>query len=148
MPVPLREGKPRLALRAMDNGRQRLSEGALVLGLETSCDETAAAVVERTPDGQGRILSNVVRTQWERHRPYGGVVPEIAARAHVECLDILTREAMREAGVGFERSRRGGGDGRARPDRRPHRGARHGQGDGAGRPAPASSPCITWRRTR
>jgi N6-L-threonylcarbamoyladenine synthase len=58
-------------------------------------------VVERTPDGRGRILANVVRTQWERHRPYGGVVPEIAARAHVECLDILTREAMREAGVGF-----------------------------------------------
>jgi len=85
----------------MDNGRQRVSERLLVLGLETSCDETAAAVVERTPDGLGRILSNVVRTQWERHRPYGGVVPEIAARAHVECLDILTREAMREAGVAF-----------------------------------------------
>jgi N6-L-threonylcarbamoyladenine synthase len=86
----------------MENGRQRLGEGALVLGLETSCDETAAAVVQRTPEGRGRILSNLVRTQWERHRPYGGVVPEIAARAHVECLDILTREAMREAGAGFE----------------------------------------------
>ncbi len=85
----------------MDNGRQRLGEGSLVLGLETSCDETAAAVVLRTPDGRGRIVSNVVRTQWERHRPYGGVVPEIAARAHVECLDILTREAMREAGIAF-----------------------------------------------
>ena len=86
----------------MDNGRQRLSEGSLVLGLETSCDETAAAVVLRTARGEGRILSNVVRTQWERHRPYGGVVPEIAARAHVECLDILTREAMREAGVDLD----------------------------------------------
>jgi N6-L-threonylcarbamoyladenine synthase len=72
-----------------------------VLGLETSCDETAAAVVQRGPDGRGRILSNVLRTQWERHRPYGGVVPEIAARAHVECLDILTREAMRTAGADF-----------------------------------------------
>jgi tRNA N6-adenosine threonylcarbamoyltransferase len=86
----------------MDNGRQTLSEGSLVLGLETSCDETAAAVVLRTSRGEGRILSNVVRTQWERHRPYGGVVPEIAARAHVECLDVLTREAMREACVGFD----------------------------------------------
>jgi N6-L-threonylcarbamoyladenine synthase len=85
----------------MDNGRQRLSKETIVLGLETSCDETAAAVVARTPGGGGRMLSNVVRTQWERHRPYGGVVPEIAARAHVECLDVLTREAMREAGVGF-----------------------------------------------
>lgn len=73
-----------------------------MLGLETSCDETAAAVVLRTPEGSGRILSSVVRSQWERHRPYGGVVPEIAARAHVECLDTLTREAMREAGVAFQ----------------------------------------------
>jgi N6-L-threonylcarbamoyladenine synthase len=83
----------------MDTSRQRRSEGSLVLGLETSCDETAAAVVLREADGRGRILSNVVRTQWERHKPYGGVVPEIAARAHVECIDILTREALREAHV-------------------------------------------------
>jgi N6-L-threonylcarbamoyladenine synthase len=73
----------------------------LVLGLETSCDETAAAVVLREPDGSGRILSNVVRSQWESHRPFGGVVPEIAARAHVECLDVLIREAMREADASF-----------------------------------------------
>jgi tRNA N6-adenosine threonylcarbamoyltransferase len=86
----------------MDNGRQRLGEASIVLGLETSCDETAAAVVAHAPDGTGRMLSNVVRTQWEKHRPFGGVVPEIAARAHVECLDVLTREAMREAGVGFD----------------------------------------------
>jgi tRNA N6-adenosine threonylcarbamoyltransferase len=73
----------------------------LVLGIETSCDETAAAVVARAHDGSGRILSNVVRAQWEKHRPYGGVVPEIAARAHVECLDEIIAEAMREAGLGF-----------------------------------------------
>jgi N6-L-threonylcarbamoyladenine synthase len=85
----------------MDNGRQRLGEASIVLGLETSCDETAAAVVARAPDGAGRMLSNVVRTQWEKHRPFGGVVPEIAARAHVECLDVLTREALHEAGVGL-----------------------------------------------
>jgi len=85
----------------MEKVRHRRSEGSLVLGLETSCDETAAAVVLRTAEGRGRILSNVVRTQWERHRPYGGVVPEIAARAHVECLDVLTREAMQEANVDF-----------------------------------------------
>lgn len=85
----------------MNSRRDKYSEGSLVLGLETSCDETAAAVVVRARDGQGRILSNIVRTQWERHRPYGGVVPEIAARAHVECLDLLTAEAMHEADVGF-----------------------------------------------
>ena len=53
------------------------------------------------PDGGGRILSNVVRAQWEQHRRYGGVVPEIAARAHVECLDAIIAQAMREAGVGW-----------------------------------------------
>ncbi len=72
-----------------------------VLGIETSCDETAAAVVSRTSDGKGRILSSVVRSQWEQHRPYGGVVPEIAARAHVECLDEIIADALREAGIGF-----------------------------------------------
>ncbi|MFZ1105618.1 MAG: tRNA (adenosine(37)-N6)-threonylcarbamoyltransferase complex transferase subunit TsaD, partial [Hyphomicrobiaceae bacterium] len=50
----------------------------LVLGIETSCDETAAAVVARASNGTGRILSNVIRAQWEEHRRYGGVVPEIA----------------------------------------------------------------------
>jgi len=74
---------------------------ALVLGIETSCDETAAAVVARAPDGTGRILSNVVRAQWEEHRRYGGVVPEIAARAHVECLDEIVAQALREAGIAF-----------------------------------------------
>jgi N6-L-threonylcarbamoyladenine synthase len=73
----------------------------LVLGIETSCDETAAAVVARAADGRGRILSNVVRAQWEQHRRYGGVVPEIAARAHVECLDEIVAGALREAGVGL-----------------------------------------------
>ena len=87
----------------MDKEQLRAARPALVLGIETSCDETAAAVVLREADGSGRILSNVVRTQWERHRPYGGVVPEIAARAHVECLDFLIREAMREADAEFTR---------------------------------------------
>jgi N6-L-threonylcarbamoyladenine synthase len=71
----------------------------LVLGIETSCDETAAAVVLRDASGHGKILSNVVRSQWEQHRAFGGVVPEIAARAHVECLDTLVAEALTVAGV-------------------------------------------------
>ena len=61
-------------------------------------------MVARAPDGSGRILSNVVRAQWEQHRRYGGVVPEIAARAHVECLDEIVAQALREAGVGFRRA--------------------------------------------
>lgn len=72
----------------------------LVLGIETSCDETAAAVVARDgATGRGRILSNVVRSQWDSHRAFGGVVPEIAARAHVECLDDIVREALSSAGL-------------------------------------------------
>jgi N6-L-threonylcarbamoyladenine synthase len=73
----------------------------LVLGIETTCDETAAAVVERQPDGSGRILSNIVRSQIDEHAPFGGVVPEIAARAHVDLLDGLVEHAMTEAGIGF-----------------------------------------------
>jgi N6-L-threonylcarbamoyladenine synthase len=73
----------------------------LVLGIETTCDETAAAVVERQSDGSGTILSNIVRSQTEEHAAFGGVVPEIAARAHVDVLDGIVGRAMDEAGVGF-----------------------------------------------
>src|SRR5258708_19276303 len=73
----------------------------LVLGIETTCDEAAAAVVERLNDGSGKILSNIVRSQTEEHSRFGGVVPEIAARAHVDLLDGIIDTAMKEAGVGF-----------------------------------------------
>ena len=72
-----------------------------MLGIETTCDETAAAVVERQSDGTGRILSNIVRSQTEEHAIFGGVVPEIAARAHVDLLDGIVDSAMKEAGIGF-----------------------------------------------
>jgi tRNA N6-adenosine threonylcarbamoyltransferase len=73
----------------------------LILGIETTCDETAAAVVERQSNGAGRILSNIVRSQTDEHIPFGGVVPEIAARAHVDALDGIVGRAMKEAGTGF-----------------------------------------------
>jgi len=73
----------------------------LVLGIETTCDETAAAVVERQADGTARILSNIVRSQTEEHARFGGVVPEIAARAHVDLLDGIVDRAMKDAGTGF-----------------------------------------------
>jgi N6-L-threonylcarbamoyladenine synthase len=76
-------------------------EPMLVLGIETTCDETAAAVIERQPDGSGRILSNIVHSQIDDHAPYGGVVPEIAARAHIDLLDGIVGRAMQEADVGF-----------------------------------------------
>jgi N6-L-threonylcarbamoyladenine synthase len=70
-----------------------------LLGIETSCDETAAAVVERDEQGHGRILSNVVRSQLAEHAPYGGVVPELAARAHVSHLDRIIDRAIVESGL-------------------------------------------------
>jgi len=70
----------------------------LVLGIETTCDETSAAVVERRPDGSAAILSNVIRSQIAEHAPFGGVVPEIAARAHVEQLDRIIALALEKAG--------------------------------------------------
>lgn len=67
----------------------------IVLGIETSCDETAAAVV----DGEGRVLSQAILSQIAEHQPYGGIVPEIAARAHLAQLDRLIAAVMAEAGV-------------------------------------------------
>ena len=74
-----------------------------VLGIETSCDETAVAVVEGAAGTQpvGRILSNTVYSQLTEHRRFGGVVPEIAARAHLERIDGLVAQALDEAGVGL-----------------------------------------------
>jgi N6-L-threonylcarbamoyladenine synthase len=72
-----------------------------LLGIETSCDETAAAVVRRAGDGAAEVLSSVVLSQIDEHGPYGGVVPEIAARSHVEAIDDVIRRAMLEAGLGF-----------------------------------------------
>jgi N6-L-threonylcarbamoyladenine synthase len=73
-----------------------------VLGIETTCDETAASVVELGVDGRGEILSNEVLSQIAEHAAYGGVVPEIAARAHVEVIDRLVARALRHAGVALD----------------------------------------------
>lgn len=70
-----------------------------VLGIETSCDETAAAIVERNPEGSGVILANVVRSQIDEHHAFGGVVPEIAARSHVQWLTPVIDQALAEAGM-------------------------------------------------
>jgi N6-L-threonylcarbamoyladenine synthase len=72
-----------------------------ILGIETSCDETAAAVVRGCAPGPGEILSNIVFSQTEAHAPYGGVVPEIASRAHLEILDGVIEQALSEANVGL-----------------------------------------------
>lgn len=76
------------------------SRDLIVLGLESSCDDTAAAVVRRR-QGVPEVLSSVVMGQARLHAAYGGVVPEIAARAHAERLDLAVEQAMAEAGVDF-----------------------------------------------
>lgn len=76
-----------------------MNRNLTILGIETSCDETAAAVVRGWPGAQAEILSNIIFSQIEEHAPYGGVVPEIAARAHVDRLDSIVNEALRAANV-------------------------------------------------
>jgi len=84
--------------RAADGATERRSDGLTVLGLETSCDETAASVVRLSAAG-AEVLSSVIHSQIDDHAAYGGVVPEIAARSHVEMIDGVTRRAMAEAGL-------------------------------------------------
>src|SRR5262245_8927667 len=71
---------------------------ACLLGIETSCDETAAAVVT----GEGEIRANIVASQADLHRQFGGVVPEIASRRHLELISPVVREALEEADVGLD----------------------------------------------
>jgi N6-L-threonylcarbamoyladenine synthase len=68
------------------------------LGIETSCDETAASIVQEKADGTGNILSNIVSSQVDEHKEFGGVVPELAARAHIEKIDFIIKKAFKESG--------------------------------------------------
>jgi len=73
-----------------------------VLGIETSCDETSVSVVEKSNNGSIKILSNIVRSQLNVHKDFGGVVPELAARAHSEIIDKITSLALKEAKIQFD----------------------------------------------
>ena len=74
----------------------------IFLGIETSCDETAAAVMKERTDGTGEILSNIVSSQVEEHREFGGIVPEVAARAHVEKIEFIVQKAIEESNFNLE----------------------------------------------
>lgn len=81
----------------------RKQDGPLiVLGLESSCDETAASVLRRHANGNVELLSNIVASQDEEHRPFGGVVPEIAARAHMRKIEAITAKAVKTSGLAWE----------------------------------------------
>src|SRR5512137_2049152 len=71
-----------------------------ILGIESSCDETAVAVVERGE--KNAVLAEQIKSQVDLHAPYGGIVPEIAARTHYEAIDLLARQALRQAGIGID----------------------------------------------
>ena len=75
---------------------------AIILGIETSCDETAVAIIREKNNGRAEILSNVVSSQVEVHKEFGGVVPELAARSHIEKIDIIAQKALEESKIKLE----------------------------------------------
>ena len=75
-----------------------MSKKPLILGIESSCDETAASLITENEDGLPVVLSNIVSSQVEVHREFGGVVPELAARSHIEKIDWIVKKAIDESG--------------------------------------------------
>ena len=80
----------------------KMKKNLTFLGIETSCDETAASIVQEKPDGTGKILSNIVSSQIQEHKEFGGVVPEIAARAHVEKIEFIVKKAIKKGNFDLE----------------------------------------------
>ena len=79
-----------------------MRKSLIFLGIESSCDETAASIVRENQDGSIEILSNIVSSQIKEHKPFGGVVPELAARSHVEKIDVIIEKAINESGIPIE----------------------------------------------
>ena len=79
-----------------------MKEKLTFLGIETSCDETAAAIVKEKSDGTAEILSNIVSSQIDVHKEFGGVVPELAARAHVEKIEFVVKKSIKESNLNFD----------------------------------------------
>ena len=86
----------------MIDRKSSMKKKVTFLGIETSCDETAAAIVKDNSDGTGEILSNIVSSQVEEHREFGGIVPELAARAHVEKIEFIVQKAIEESNLDLE----------------------------------------------
>ena len=79
-----------------------MSKKPIILGIESSCDETAVAIIREKSDGRAEILSNIVSSQVDVHKDFGGVVPELAARAHIEKIDIIAKKALRDSNLKLE----------------------------------------------
>jgi N6-L-threonylcarbamoyladenine synthase len=76
-----------------------MSKKPIILGIESSCDETAASIISENEQGKPIILSNIVSSQVDIHKEFGGVVPELAARSHIEKIDLITKKAIDESGI-------------------------------------------------
>ena len=79
-----------------------MNKKPIILGIESSCDETAAAILTENKQGTPTILSNIVSSQVDIHKEFGGVVPELAARSHIEKIDLITKKAINESGIRME----------------------------------------------
>ena len=79
-----------------------MSKKPLILGIESSCDETAASLITENDDGFPLVLSNIVSSQVEVHKKFGGVVPELAARSHIEKIDYIVKKAIDKSGRKIE----------------------------------------------
>tara|TARA_Y200000002_G_scaffold211175_1_gene174207 strand:+ start:1807 stop:2874 length:1068 start_codon:yes stop_codon:yes gene_type:complete len=79
-----------------------MSKKPIILGIESSCDETAAAIIQGNNIGSPKVLSNIVSSQIEIHKEFGGVVPELAARSHIEKIDLIVNKAVKESGVSLD----------------------------------------------
>jgi len=75
----------------------------IILGIETSCDETAVSLIQEDDSGVPKILSNIISSQLDVHKEFGGVVPELAARSHVEKIDLIAKKAIKESGVSLDK---------------------------------------------
>ena len=75
-----------------------MKKKAIILGIESSCDETAVALIQENSSGVPSILSNIVSSQVDIHKEFGGVVPELAARSHIEKIDLIAKKAIKESG--------------------------------------------------
>ena len=76
-----------------------MKKKTLILGIETSCDETAVSILRDNGAKGAEILSNVVSSQFDIHRSFGGIVPELAARSHLEKIDLIAKEALKKSKV-------------------------------------------------
>ena len=80
-----------------------MNKSPIILGIETSCDETAVSIIQDNESGIPKILSNIVSSQFDIHKEFGGVVPELAARSHVEKINLIAKKALSESGITLDK---------------------------------------------